>query len=136
MTFIIDPAAFYGMHHDINGGIEYRNNSGNKQKADTKALIYEHILNPYLTKNTIYLDIRNENGYSYNYYDNYVGAIASPDKDKELQIGETNLVLNTKKYYTDNWPIHIVEGLYHHAITFSKINLSLSEYYITFAKKK
>src|SRR5699024_3918394 len=67
----VDPAAFYGLHHNIEGGIEYRTTSG-KQSADTPGLVYSQIVDKIKTKNKVYLDVRNENGYSYNYYDNYL----------------------------------------------------------------
>ena len=105
----VDPAAFYGLHYDIKGGIEYRDNNGNVNNppAETKAVIYNTLLAPFDTKNNVYLDIRNENGYSYNYYDNYVGT--GTDADKELEIGQTTTGLTKKEYYTNGWAIHIVD---------------------------
>jgi len=108
----VDPAAFYGLHYNVEDGIEYRNNSGNKQKAKTAELVFNEILEPFAntTRNTVYLDIRNENGYSYNYYDNYVGT-SGPDADKELKIGQTSGGITPKEYYTDGWAVHIVDTI-------------------------
>ena len=116
----IDPAAFYGMHYDIDGGIGYRDNSGNKSTANTAVSVFDNILKPFSTRSTIYLDIRNENGYSYNYYNNYVGISTSPNYDKELLIGEiVDKNTSPKKYYTNNWAVHIVEGLANTATGFA-----------------
>lgn len=107
----VDPAAFYGLHYDIKGGIEYRDSNGdvNDPPADTKELVYDIILKPFkeTTRNSVYLDIRNENGYSYNYYGNYVGT--GTDADKELEIGPSPTGLTKKEYYTNGWAMHIVD---------------------------
>ncbi len=105
----VDPAAFYGLHYDIKGGIEYRDNNGdvNDPPAETKTIIYNTLLTPFDTKNNVYLDIRNENGYSYNYYGNYVGT--GTDADKELEIGPNSTGLTKKEYYTNGWAMHIVD---------------------------
>ncbi|MDP2162480.1 MAG: hypothetical protein Q8K02_18510, partial [Flavobacterium sp.] len=102
-----DPAAFYGLHHDVKGGIEYRQGT-TKPTAITPIEVYQNIIAKFQTKSTVYLDIRNENGYSYNYYDNYVGTIG-PDADKELKIGQTSGGSSPKEYYTDGWAIHKVD---------------------------
>ncbi len=114
-----DPAAFYGLHHDIQDGIEYRDSNGDKQPANTATLVYNNVLAPFIdtTRNTVYLDIRNENGYSYNYYDNYEGS--GTHADKEIKIAETSDEIENpgnpnynnafKEYYTNGWAIHIVD---------------------------
>lgn len=102
----VDPAAYYGLHHDIVGGIEYRTGSA-KQSANTPALVYSQIVNKFLTKNKVYLDVRNENGYSYNYYGNYVGTGA--DANKNIKIGQTATTLVAKEYYTNGWAIHTID---------------------------
>jgi pyrrolidone-carboxylate peptidase len=104
-----DPAAYFGLHYDIKNGIEYRNSGGNKLIANTSTLVYNNVLAPYAntTRNTVYLDIRNENGYSYNYYNNYIGT--GTDAEKELKIGQTSATASPKEYYIDGWAIHIVD---------------------------
>lgn len=103
----VDPAAFYGLHHDIDEWIEYRVN-GTRTLANTPELIYEHILGyfSFIRKNQFYLDIRSENGYSYNYYQNYNVAV---DDDRGLRIAEGNDELIFTSYYTEGWPVYIVE---------------------------
>lgn len=104
-----DPAAYFGLHYDIKNGIEYRNSGGNKLIANTSTLVYNNVLAPYAnsTRNTVYLDIRNENGYSYNYYNNYIGT--GTDAEKELKIGQTSATAYPKEYYIEGWAIHIVD---------------------------
>lgn len=102
----VDLAAFYGLHYDIKDGIEYRQGA-NKLIANTPALVYQNIIDKFFTKNKVYLDIRNENGYSYNYYGNYVGT--GTDSYKELKIGQTAAGMLSKEYYTNGWAIHIVD---------------------------
>lgn len=105
----IDPAAFYGLY--IDEPIGYAGGATtNKQE------VYEKILSPFCTKNTIYLDIRNENGYSYNYYQNYTGSGSNqPENEKELKTGPATGSLQLQEYYTDGWPVHLVSNVIPHA---------------------
>lgn len=103
----VDPAAFYGLHYDIKDGIEYRQGA-NKPVANTSISVYQNIIDKFSTKNKVYLDIRNENGYSYNYYNNYLGT--GSDADKNIKIGQSAALLTTKEYYTSGWAIHSVDS--------------------------
>lgn len=112
----VDPAAFYGLHIDLPGGIEYRSTggtNGTKVTASNKMDIYNNVILPFATKNTVYLDIRNENGYSYNYYDNYVGS--GLNANKELKLGSNTGSLSFKEYYSNGWPLRIVDTITPHA---------------------
>lgn len=102
----VDPSAFYGLHYDIKGGIEYRQGA-NKLVANTSVLVYQNVIDKFLTKNKVYLDVRNENGYSYNYYGNYVGT--GVDANKNIKIGQTAVTLVAKEYYTNGWAIHTID---------------------------
>jgi hypothetical protein len=106
----VDPAAFYGIHHSISGGIGYRHGSTFTEAiATTKADVVTKVLDPFHTKNTVYLDVRNENGYSYNYYGNYDGT--GTDATKEIKIGPTVGSLVQMEYYNDGWGIHSVSSV-------------------------
>ncbi len=109
VRYFIDPAAFYGLHHNIDEGIGYRDNDGDNIVAQTDSDVYENILLPFFNNNKIYLDIRNENGYSYNFYDNYNGTGANATK--QLKIGNTTASLLAVEYNNSGWPIHIVTGI-------------------------
>ena len=104
----VDPAAFYGLHYAIEGGMEYVDTSGVRQPAADKLSIFTNLIGIFATNDKVYLDIRNENGYSYNYYNNYIGT-SGPDLAKELKTGDTAAGTIAVEYYmTDGWPIHTV----------------------------
>lgn len=67
----IDPAAFFGLHYDI--GVNITLYSGDNKLVQKKKQddLYTLLLNKFATKNRVYLDIRSEHGYSYNFYQNY-----------------------------------------------------------------
>lgn len=102
----MDVAAFYGLNADIPGGIEYRNSDDIQQTGGAQD-VYLFILDKFLTKNIVYLDIRNENGYSYNYYNNYRGI--SNEVYKNIKIGIAEDSLDAKKYYNNGWPIYTID---------------------------
>ena len=67
----IDPAAFFGLHYNTGIGVSIIL-GGTKTTVTKEATeIYTEILSKFFTKNRVYLDIRSEKGYSYNYYNNY-----------------------------------------------------------------
>lgn len=101
----VDPAAFYGLHHDVLGGIGYRDNTDSKETKNI-AEVYSIVQSVFANKNKVYLDIRNENGYSYNYYDNYLGT--GTEADQEFKVGQTLASLTAEEYYTDGWPTHVL----------------------------
>jgi len=108
----IDPAAYYGMHYIP--GVLYPTlpdpdaaaiNNERKDKLD----LYTLILDKFFTKNTLYIDVRNENGYSYNYYGNYTQRTGS-DLGKSIRAGfkpPTAQALTTSTYSSQEWPIMI-----------------------------
>ena len=101
----VDPAAFYGLHHDIPGGIGYQDGT-NQATANTPQAVYDEIVKAFATRNKVYFDIRNENGYSYNYYGNYTGT--GPDADKIVNIGDSAATLALQEYYSNGWPLFTV----------------------------
>lgn len=101
----MDPAAFYGIHYysGINaydaGGTDTIFNSKDTNNA------YDAIINKFLNKNRTYIDIRNENEYSFNYYDNYTASGA----DIKLSF-DSGVLPATEIFGTSGWPIRIVEN--------------------------
>jgi len=67
----IDPAAFFGLHYDV--GVRISTYNGNEKVTTNQRRdeLYSLLLSKFATKNTVYLDIRSELGYSYNFYENY-----------------------------------------------------------------
>ncbi|MEP7108154.1 MAG: hypothetical protein ABI760_09225, partial [Ferruginibacter sp.] len=99
----IDPAAYYGMHYLP--GIRYPA----LPDPIKDATLYDTVVSKFFTKNTLYVDIRNENGYSYNYYGNYTQP-AGPDLGKAIKIGfvpPAKQALSTLEYSTRKWPVII-----------------------------
>lgn len=96
----IDPCAFFGFHYDV--GVNVSVFSGNTKSVVKKKQteLYNELLNKFYNKNKIYLDIRSENGYSYNFYQNYKDA-----NNKNVKIENS-----TSEYETDSWPILILDS--------------------------
>ena len=67
----IDPAAFFGLHY--NYGVNISTNSGVQKITVTKKKkeLFDLLIAKFATKNRVYLDVRSELGYSYNFYQNY-----------------------------------------------------------------
>ena len=96
----IDPCAFFGLHYDV--GVDISVFSGNTKNVVNKKQteLYNELLNKFYNKNKIYLDIRSENGYSYNFYQNYKDA---NNKNVKIENG-------ISEYETDSWPILILNS--------------------------
>ncbi len=76
----IDPAAFFGI---------------NLKKDKLKSV------NKFYSKDRVYIDIRSEKGYSYNFYNNY-----NDTDQNNIQVGDNNGEALTKQQYkTNEWPI-------------------------------
>jgi hypothetical protein len=101
----IDPAAFWGLHFE--NGVTVSTYSANiKNNTDQKGIaLYNTIVSKYVTKNYVYLDIRSENGYSYNYYQNYTDGSAN-----DFQLGYSDVNPTTQKYETNGWPVIHIES--------------------------
>jgi len=96
-----DPAAYWGsfFDHSIK---EVASSAVNSISGDD---VYTNLVSKYQTKNRLYIDIRNEHGLSYNYYDNYR---ISSDSFVKLQIGFDSSAATTD-FNSNRWPIHIVD---------------------------
>lgn len=92
-----DPAAFFGMHHGIGVNV-YSGGSMALKKGDD---LYTTVLDLFTTKNHVYIDIRNEDGYSYDFHDTY--NTTDPHLLK-VKIGNA-LFFSNHPYYTSEWPI-------------------------------
>jgi len=100
----IDPAAFFGMHWKQ--GIKVSEYTPGKMTTTKKKDdLYNDVLSLFTTKNRVYIDIRGEYGYSYNYYNDYGGG--GNDLIKIKDHVTTNLVDNI--YFTHKWPIYYTD---------------------------
>ena len=65
--------------------------------------LYNEVIKPYINKNRIYLDVRNENNLSLNFYDSYGGIQLKNINDDNFE---------TLAYSTNSWPIKIIDSSY------------------------
>ncbi|WP_075343798.1 hypothetical protein [Tenacibaculum agarivorans] len=110
-----DPVAFYGSltvkETPLNYEVLVKKSSGD-QYIDV--LIRENnyeLLNKYLNKQKVYLDIRHETGYSYNYFNEFnLFPIENPfSLGQNIQFGFFNTSFNNILGYKDEWPLFIVD---------------------------
>jgi dienelactone hydrolase len=101
----IDPAAFWGMHYD-KGIHVFDPTAGTKKRKIKKEALYTAIIDKYTNRNRVYLDIRSEYGYSYNFYQNYGDSLTGNDLRFKTH---KELTFTDRKYETD-WPIFSSDG--------------------------
>lgn len=101
----IDPAAYYNLHRA--SGVFYSGSSTPIFGDD----IYNNLLINFATKNTIYVDLRNNNDYSLNYYRDNQNATLENLKLRTNVITTGNTGFVNQSYYTTYWPILILEGV-------------------------
>lgn len=95
----VDPAAYYG--HLFGIGVFARDGSNRVVKKE--GAIYTDVISRFLSKNRIYVDIRNESDLSLDFYRNYaVGGF-------HLKYGSVAGRSSGKPYPTKQWPIFILE---------------------------
>src|SRR5690606_22332711 len=110
----IDPAAFFGMHHtqSVDYYVDGATNNTETTIANTTLMgndrfIYTKLLENFHTRNNVYVDIRSEKGYSYNFYQNYQVNNADPN-NIQIRTQGGNTPLNAQEYFTNQWPILIL----------------------------
>jgi len=91
----IDPCAFYGSFSSAKVFYYYPTKNNKRGKCNTPEEIYNSLLNHFYNKNTVYLDVRNDYNYSFNYFKNY-------GYDLKLLDDSDELVVNTIE---NLWPI-------------------------------
>ncbi|MDN3606399.1 hypothetical protein [Kaistella yonginensis] len=106
----LDPCAFFGSHYDV--GVNISVFSGDTKTIQNKKQeeLYNDLLSKFYNKNKVYLDIRSENGYSYNFYQNYKDS-----NNKNIKVENS-----ASEYGTHSWPILILD-----ALNKEQINLNL-----------
>ncbi len=99
----LDPCAFYGMC--FQDGVNVSSNTILKKND-----LYSQILTKFTNKNRVYIDIRNENNLSLNFYENYGTGKIRLKCDKLYQ---NDLQSSDEIDYCnlDGWPLHIIEKL-------------------------
>jgi len=124
----LDSTAFFGSF-DALGLNVYDGANFNKKEEEE---LYSEVTGKHFNKNKVYIDIRNENGDSYNYYNNYEGSL-------KWDLGDAGTFLEAN-YYGNGWPIKtILDSEINVTNSDKKIGLSLpigdNEYPQFFLKK-
>jgi hypothetical protein len=98
----VDPSAFFGMFY--HSKLKMPNSGGGKEKVKGDEL-YDKLLKGnhpgtsanFFNCNLVYLDIRNEFNFSFNYFKNY---------GTDINIAfDASTAVSTQNYYTSNWPL-------------------------------
>lgn len=87
----MDPCAFYGSF--FKAGVLAKKNAGTTFVPKPGNDLYTDVLFPFHNRNRVYLDIRNEHNFSFDYFGNYNGIV---------RLGNPPGLVD---YYRDNWPI-------------------------------
>lgn len=111
----LDPCAFFGSFYNSKLAVY---SSGSKNTLKGIEEIYEGILDSkFLNKNRVYIDIRNEHEYSYNYYGNYAGFNSvNPQNNLYFEGNETNSnetnfpEIDYNTFNNFNWPLLSIEN--------------------------
>lgn len=101
----IDPAAYFMTFNSVS----YRNSSlQNIQNASGINAVAQTILNPFYTKDIVYLDFRNEFGYSLNYHRDSQGDSTDPNSEysKHFRLCVNQGPNQTLNYYKNFWPVY------------------------------
>lgn len=110
----MDITAFLGLCNPTD--IDYTvSDSENPATISDYQDLHDVILSKFHNKHKIYIDIRNENGLSYNYYDKYTSneIILVPDNTDLKWRNKINPKIDTNQpvsYLTYEWPIKIIDG--------------------------
>lgn len=130
----IDPAAYFSLWRDI--GIDYKEEEEEAVEITEIEELYADIIDKFYTKNTVYIDIRNELGLSLNYYKDNQGEDPNPDFGKNFLLS-VNTPINfsdtstiEEKYYVNFWPIYSTD-----AINNPNPSDNFNDLYLSFRKK-
>lgn len=113
----VDPAAFFGMHFYsklLYPKIPDPDANVINTETYTKVEIYTNVVSKFYTKNAMYIDIRNEHGYSYNYDGTYTINDTTTDNGNSIRIGSApssgSNILTSGKYEHLGWPILVQDN--------------------------
>jgi len=96
----IDPCAFFGSF--FKNALRVRSSVSSTVDKVSENELYDTVISTFYNKNTVYLDIRNEYNYSFNYFKNY---------GRDIKIAyETSGSLASRDYYASGWPILTIQN--------------------------
>jgi hypothetical protein len=101
----IDPAAFFGLHYDE--GVSVSTYTGTVKTTENKKQndLYISLISKFTNKNCVYLDIRSEKGYSYNFYQNYGNA-----SGKNIKVGSSVVTPAEETYEWYSCPLIMINS--------------------------
>jgi dienelactone hydrolase len=102
----LDSAAFWGMHYETGVDV-YDATAADEHTTLKEGALYTAIIDKYVTQNRVYLDIRSEYGYSYNFYQNYTDG---SQEENNLKFKTDHALLYTDHRYGKDWPIFFTDG--------------------------
>lgn len=120
----VDPVAYFNIHYQLKA------KSGSSETTYAQLEIAQHLSDKFVTSKTVYIDIRNENGYSLNYYKDFEGSPVNPDYGNHIKTGISSTTLTPKNYYVNHWPIYTTS--FNSANDYQNIWLSLSDEFSSF----
>ncbi len=123
----VDPAAYFMLFYE--GGIHVRNKNLPSVNCFGYSDIYNTVVSNFHTSNTLYIDIRNENGYSLNYYKDNEGLINGTDYGKHINYSFDGNNFSPIEYYTNYWPIFSITPLANTANNYTIIHLKFQNQY-------
>ena len=98
----VDPAAFFGMHYYVGVKVSTYSGSTKTTERKKKELVFTDLLDGHFaTADRVYLDIRSEKGYSYNFYDNYKDGSGN---NIQFEVNGSG-GFTTQAFTTNDWPI-------------------------------
>jgi len=103
----IDPCCLWGLHFFVGVSVTtYPGGIKTTTLLKGEDVYTELIEDIYSTQNRVYLDIRSEKGYSYNFYNNYIGEFGS---GLNIKIGNSETTPSELAYSTHDWPIIFID---------------------------
>jgi hypothetical protein len=102
----LDPAAFYGEYCKEGNKVVVTDTSFGQQEHEGKSAIYNNILNRFANKDAVYIDIRNDNFYSYNFYEQF-DLSGSNLRFQFAGFSEITIPYGTGGSTDDVWPVKV-----------------------------
>jgi hypothetical protein len=126
----IDPAAYLTILYQA--GITVKLSNGNSNDYFGVNDIYNNVVSNFQTKNTLYIDIRNENGYSLNYYKDNMGQTSDSDYGDQFQYSFGDAGSNPPQstvYYENFWPIFPIIPPSNNTTGYNTLNITFRNLY-------